>query len=233
MRITKLIAAFLGVLMVIGSFGLAVGGGIALAVPDDDGWVSAGPVRMQTETVALLAEDVEVDFGDHVGRNGTFIGWEAIPARLDAAARNDKAVFVGVATAADARAYLRGVSVDTIDSWAFHHDPDYVRTPGALSVAPPQLQDIWVASSIDGNLEWDVSDGEWAVVILNSDGTAGVDVAVTGSAEIPFLRTLGVILIAVGLVGMTLGVFLTYYGVRRVRQPQPQTAPPAQPLVTG
>lgn len=231
MRVTKLIAAFLGVLMVIGSFGVAVAGGIALAVPDDDGWVSAGPIRIRTEAVGLVGEDIEIDFGDHVNKRGTFVGWDAIPARFEVNSRNNKDVFVGIATSADARAYLSGVAVERVESW--DHDPELIRVPGELSITPPESQDIWVASNTTGILDWDISDGDWAIVVVNSDGTPGVDVAVTGSARIPFLRTIGVILIAVGLVGMTMGGFLTYYGVRRVREPQPRTSPPAQPLVTG
>jgi hypothetical protein len=231
MRITKLIAAFLGVLMVIGSFGITVAGGIALAVPDDDGWVSGGPIRMRTETVGFVAEDIEIDFGEHANRRGTFIGWDAIPARFNADSRNDKNVFVGIATAADARAYLSGVAVDRVESW--DDDPEFTYVPGESSVAPPESQDIWVASNATGDLEWDISNGDWAIVVLNADGTPGVDVGVTGSARIPFLRTIGVVLIAAGLVGMTLGGLLTYYGVRRVREPQLQTPPPTQTLVTS
>ena len=60
MKITKLIAAVIGVPMVIGSFALAVGGGIAIAVPDDDGWVSTGPVRMTTVEEAQTAIVAEI-----------------------------------------------------------------------------------------------------------------------------------------------------------------------------
>jgi hypothetical protein len=231
MRITKLIAAFLGVLMVIGSFAITVAGGIALAVPDEDGWVSAGPIRMRTEAVGFVGEDIEIDFGDHANRRGTFIGWDAIPARFEIDSRNDKTVFVGIAGAADARAYLNGVAVDRVESW--DHDPELVSVPGALSIAPPESQDIWVASNEAGDLEWDISDGDWAIVVLNADGTPGVDVGVTGSARIPFLRTLGVVLIAAGLIGMSVGGLLTYYGVRRVREARPVTAPPTQPVAAG
>lgn len=230
MRPTKLIAAFLGVLMVIGSFGIAVAGGIALAVPDDDGWVSAGPIRMRTDAVGLVGEHIEIDFGQHANRRGTFIGWDAIPAKFEVDSRNGKAVFVGIANSADAHAYLSGVAIDRVESW--DDDPELVYVPGQLSIAPPETQDIWVASNASGALDWDISDGDWAIVVLNSDGSSGVDVAVTGSARIPFLRTLGVILVAAGLIGITVGGLLTYYGVRRVREPQPTMAPPAQPLVS-
>lgn len=232
MRVTKLLAAGLGFLMIIGSFALAVAGGVALAVPDDDGWISAGPVRLSTEAVGFVGEDIELDLGEHIRNRRTFVGWDAIPARFEVDSRNDKDIFIGVASAAEARSYLAGVAMDRIED--FHHDPELVQVTGAYSIAPPTEQTFWVASSTDGNLSWDVGDGEWAIVVLNADGSSGVDVSVTGSARIPFLGVIGVVLIAVGLVGMSVGGFLTYYGVRRVRDqrsesPQP---PSAQPLAT-
>lgn len=233
MRLTKLVAAVIGVPMVIGSFALAVGGGIALAVPDDDGWISTGPVRMTTDAVALVGEDIEIDLGDHFADGRTFIGWEAVPTRLEASSRNDKAVFVGIARQADAEAYLAGVATARVTS--FDDEPALRYREGAGNVRPPATADIWTASSVDGSLGWSVTDGEWAIVVLNSDGSAGVDVAVTGSARIPFLSVIGVALIAVGLVGMTIGSLLTYYGVRRVRDAQRAvpTPPGPDPVAAG
>jgi hypothetical protein len=233
MRFTKLIAAAVGIPMVIGSFAIAVAGGIALAVPDDDGWISAGPVRVGTEAVALIGEDIDIDLGHTATDGRTFISWDAIPAQIDVVSRNDKSVFVGVARQADARAYLSGVAVDRVQF--FEDEAELEQVEGTYSVAPPIEQDFWVASAADGTLDWDVRDGDWAIVVLNADGSSGVDVALTGSAKVPFLNAIGVGLIAAGLVGMTFGSLLTYYGVRRVRGSQPQIQSPqsAQPTAAG
>lgn len=227
MRVTKLVAAVIGVPMVIGSFALVIGGGLALAVPDDDGWISTGPVRMTTDAVALVAENIEIDLGGHFTDGRTSIGWEAIPARLETASRSDKSVFVGIASETDAREYLAGVATARVTS--FDDDPSLHYREGASAVAPPETMDIWVASSVAGDLDWAVTEGDWAIVVLNEDGSAGVDVALTGSARIPFLTGIGVVLIVIGLIGMTFGSLLTYYGVRRVRESRPTSAttPPA------
>ena len=175
MKVTKLIAAVVGVPMVLGSLALTVLGGIALAVPDDEGWVNAGSLRISSEAVALVGEDIRIDLGDHVGSGGTFIGWDGIPARLETSSRNGKDVFIGVASNQDVASYLAGVAVARVDS--FHHQPEFEERSGVTAVAPPADQDIWVASSTDGSLDWDVTDGEWSVVLLNSDGSAGIDVS--------------------------------------------------------
>ncbi|MEA2003058.1 MAG: hypothetical protein U9N84_14375 [Actinomycetota bacterium] len=233
MRFTKLIAAVVGIPMVIGSFAIAVAGGIALAVPDDDGWISAGPIRVGTKAVALVGEDIDLDVGHTATDGRTFVSWDAIPAQIEVASRNDKAVFVGVARQTDALAYLSGVAVDRVQ--LFEDDTELNQVEGAYSIAPPEDQTFWVASATDGTLDWDVRDGDWAIVVLNADGSPGVDVAVTGSARVPFLGAIGVALIAAGLVGMTFGSLLTYYGVRRVRDPQPNTPAPQapQPIATS
>ena len=221
MRISKLIAAVIGVPMVIGSFALAVGGGIALAVPDDDGWISAGPVRLQTDSAALVGDDLQIDFGGTVADGRTFVSWGEIPAEIEITSRNGKDVFVGIATQQDARAYLDGVALDRLTS--FDHDHDVEHVLGTYQAIPPTETDIWVASSTNGVLEWDIHSGDWAIVAVNADGSPGLDVGVTGSAKIPFLTAIGVVFIALGVLGMTAGSLLTYYGVRRVKDPR-QTA---------
>ncbi len=231
MGVTKLVAALVGLPMVLGGLALTVFGGIALAVPDDDGWISAGPLRVSSEAVALVGEDIRIDLGDHVGNGGTFVGWDGIPARLEADSRNGKDIFIGVASARDVATYLSGVAVARIES--FHHEPEFEERSGSAAVAPPADQGIWVASSVDGSLDWNVTDGEWAVVMLNSDGSAGVDVSMTGAARIPYLGVIGVVAIALGLIGMTFGSLLTYYGVRAVRPVSPIPPQPTQPAVTA
>lgn len=232
MKITKLIAALVGVPMVIGSFMLAVGGGVALAVPDDNGWVTTGPIGFATDSAALVAEDVEVDFGHKATGGRTFVSWGEIPAELEVSSRNNKSVFVGIAQQDDAREYLSGVARDRLTSIDDDHDVEHVA--GANQAPPPTESDIWVASTVDGILEWDIRSGDWSIVALNADGSPGIDLGVTASAQIPFLTAIGVVLIVLGVLGVTAGVFLTYYGVRRVRDPQPtRTVPPpeANPIV--
>ncbi len=227
MRITKLIAAVIGVPLVIGSFALAVGGGIALAVPDDDGWVSVGPTRIETDSAALLGDDIEIDFGGRVADGRTFVSWGEIPAELEVSSRNDKSVFIGIARSDDAAAYLDGVAFDRLSSFDGDHDVEHVL--GTYQATPPGETDIWVASTYDGVLEWDIRSGEWAIVAVNADGSPGIDVGVTAAAKIPFLTAIGVILIALGVAGMTAGAFLTYYGVRRVRDTGEARATPPPP----
>lgn len=235
MRLSKLIAATVGVIMAVASLALAVAGGIAIAVPDDDGWVSAGPVRLQSEAAALIADDVEIDFGGGVSEGRTYITWGEIPAVIDLTSRNGKDVFVGIASQSAADNYLLGVAQDRLSS--LDHEDNITFVPGVFRVDPPTETDIWVASSVDGTLDWDVQSGEWAIVVANSDGSAGIDVGVEAAAKVSFLRPLGAFLLAAGIVGMITGSVLTYFGVRRTRdnrgRPASLTPPAPEPISAG
>jgi hypothetical protein len=233
MRITKLIAAVVGIGMVLVSLALAVGGVAAITFPDRDGWVSAGPVRLHSDAAALLGDDIEIDFGGDFTNGRTFVSWGEIPAEFDISSKNGKEVFVGITTPAEARAYLDGVAVDRLSSFDDEHDVSHVA--GTYQADPPTEADIWVASSNDGLLEWDITSGEWAIVAVNADGSPGIDIGVTSAAKVPFLRPLGAVLVFFALLGTTAGGFLTYYGVRRDRNTTTATTPtsPTESMVTG
>jgi hypothetical protein len=189
---------------------------------------------MSTDAAALVGDDIEIDLGRRFADGRTIVHWGELPAQLEVTSRNSKSVFIGIAEQDDARAYLDGVALDRVSSIDDDHEVEHVS--GTYAATPPREVDIWVASGVDGILEWDVQEGDWAIVALNSDGSPGIDIAVDASARIPFLTALGVILVALGIVGMTAGGFLTYFGVRRVRgQAAANPAPPptADPIVTG
>ena len=232
MKVTKLLAAIVGVQLVVASFGLAIAGIVVAVAPDYDGWIFTGAVRMSTDAVALVGEDIDIDLGHHITDGRTFIGWEAIPARLEVEDRGDTDVFIGIASDQDAQEYLDGVASARVMS--FDADPDLRYRDGADHVAPPTQQTFWVASAVNGTLEWDVTGGDWAIVVLNTDGSPGVDTAVTASARVPFLEGIGIALIVAGLAGMAAGVALTYYGVRRTVDPSNrQAAPPVNPVTAN
>ena len=227
MRIGKLISAVAGVLLLIAGFGMSVAGGFALAVPDDDGWVSVGPARVTTEAAAIVGDDINIDLGDHVRDGRTFVSWDAIATEITIDERNGKSVFIGVGPEAAVTDYLAGTAMVRADWHDDDIDVDGFIPGGAASI--PTDQDFWIASSTDGILEWDVADGNWAIAVVNADGSPGIDIAVTGAAEIPFLRAIGVGLLAGGLLFLGGGATLTYFGVRGSRERTVYAAPQAPP----
>lgn len=223
MRPAKLIAAIVGVLMLLGSAGLVTAGVFTLAVADADGWIEVGPVTITSDATALVGDDIDVDLGNAVDER-TWVGFGDVPTRIDITARNDKAVFVGIARTDDVDRYLAGADHDRVDIF---RDGEAVlsRIDGTEAIGDPTSQGFWVASTTTGTLEWDATNGRWAIVVLNADGSPGVDVAVTGAARIPFVRGIAALLIVFGVFGLAGGATLTYFGVRRSPEPPTPHAP--------
>jgi len=62
-------------------------------------------------------------------------------------------------------------------------------------------------------LNWDVEDGDWSVVVMNADGSTGVEADISSGAKVPFLDELGwsalgaggiLVLAAAGLIALAL-----------------------------
>jgi hypothetical protein len=70
---------------------------------------------------------------------------------------------------------------------------DYRTTGGDVRPAAPATQDIWTASTSGSGtqqLTWDVEDGDWSVVVMNADGSAGVDTHISAGADVPIVDDL-------------------------------------------
>jgi hypothetical protein len=139
---------------------------------------------------------------------------------------------VGVGPSDDVAAYLAGAGYDEIEITGNRSDDfDLTTTSGGALVAAPSTQSFWVASA-EGpgaqTLEWDVQSGEWTMVIMNADGSAGIDVAVTAGVSI------GGILLAAGVgiifAGLVLGAIAAGLLVLATR-PEPGTE--TQPYLAG
>ena len=57
-------------------------------------------------------------------------------------------------------------------------DADYTRHAGQRHPASPEHADIWAASNQGAGTQtvaWEIEDGNWSVVVMNADGSLGVD----------------------------------------------------------
>ena len=87
MNIVKVLSAFVGAIIVIGSLGMVGTGAVALSVDDTDGYLTAGPVRITTDSAALVGDDLDIFLNDPVA---TPIDLDLIGARVDVDSRNGK-----------------------------------------------------------------------------------------------------------------------------------------------
>jgi hypothetical protein len=203
--------------------GLLAVGGVALygeSEKDGDGYLSADSHRFTSGTHALASESLDVDLDG--------AGWlmdreDVGDVRVEVEPRSGEEVFVGIAPTDQLSRYLNGVahtSVSDVDSWPFDAGYDEHAVAGERKPAPPAEQRIWTASDQGAGtrtLEWDVEDGDWSVVVMNADGSRGVDAEVEAGAKVPFLEEIGWTATGTGAILLIGAVALLVAGSRTPR----------------
>ena len=215
--------------------GLLAIGGLALlgdSQKDSDGYLSTDTHQFETGTRALATENLDVDLGDAdpIAEPG-----DLGKARVQVESRgDDKPVFVGIARTSDVEDYLAGVSYSTLtDVETSPFEADYDHHAGSRDPVAPADANIWTASQQGTGkqtLNWEIADGDWSVVVMNADGSAGVDADISTGATVPFLDELGWTGIGSGGFVLIVGVALLVMGIRRPSNPTgtaPITTAPA------
>jgi hypothetical protein len=192
-------------------------GGLAMwgdSKTDSAGYLSTKSDPFITSSHAIATDDLEID------GTGWLVDHSVLgDVRLRADSRNGKPVFVGIARTDDVDAYLRQTSyaeltdIDTSPFKATYRDHAGGRVSGA-----PADQGIWAASTHGAGtqtLNWKVQDGKWSVVVMNADGSRGVDASVSAAAKIDWLDTVGWALIGGGVLLAAGGAALIVSGSRR------------------
>jgi hypothetical protein len=97
--------------------------------------------------------------------------------------------------------------------------PDDVRTLGTAAPAgAPAAQDIWATSSMaigKQTLDWNVQSGEWVAVVMNADGSPGVDARLRIGGEANDLGWIGAGVLGGGLLLIAAGGAGLWFAFRR------------------
>ncbi|MCP3933887.1 MAG: hypothetical protein GY708_00790 [Actinomycetia bacterium] len=149
------------------------------------------------------------------------LAWNTMPEfvspddiRVEGVAAGSEALFMGIASADAVAGYLDGVAHDEIVEWDASGDGSldyvvYTRNEGATDPAAPEVEDFWVASvsgSGEQTVDWTIESGEWALVIMNADGSPGVSADVRfGVATLSILFPIGLASLVVGLAALISG----------------------------
>lgn len=223
-----ILLALMGLPLLLGGLGL----GWAMATQrDDDGFFSTPTEQLSTQTVALSSEVVNLG---KAGPNDWWADHHLATVRLSARSEGARAVFIGIAPSADVARYLGSASYDEISE--LRTDPfDYSLTRrgigGDLSAAPTD-QGFWTAQSSGPGtqaLTWDLQPGTYTAVVMNLDGSPGVDVDLSASGRLGWLTPLAW---SLGLLGGTLilgAALLVVYGARPPGPRVPRRTGPGQP----
>jgi hypothetical protein len=203
---------------------LLAGGAAALygqVQKDDDGYLTSEAHRYDTGTRALATENLDIDLGaadslaDDLGR-----------VKIEAQSNDGKPLFVGIGRTSDVERYLDGVPHATVHDVedgpfdSFHAET--TRHAGNRHPVAPEHAGIWAASS-EGTgkqaTDVDFREGDWSVVVMNADGSLGVDADVSAGANLPFLDELGWTALGSGGFALVVGIALIVAGARRPQDP--------------
>jgi hypothetical protein len=226
----RIVALVLGVLILLPGIGLLAGGGVLLWADKHDrtsaGYVFSPADSFSTDGYALASDTIDLATG---------AAWLPVSAALGTAridvtpTDSTKAVFVGIATQAKAAAYLNGVGRTVIaDVGTGAGSSAQTVVTGSAPSTPPTEQTFWVAKSSGSGTQrvsWKPTDGNWTLVVMNADGSAGVSVDARAGATLPALGGLAWGVLGAGVACTIVGLLLMTLAIRR--RPAGRTGPPA------
>jgi uncharacterized protein DUF4389 len=177
---------------------------------DSGGYLMTSTTHYSTSTYALVS-------GSY--RGGTSGDWfvnRDLIATVKLRVNSTRPVFVGIARDGAVDHYLSGVAQARGASLTTH-SADFRTHPGGPPATPPATQRFWSASSTgsgEQTLTWKPQAGNWRIVLMNANGSAGVSSDVSIGARMPHLLAIGIAAASVGLVLLLMSAGGWYLAVR-------------------
>ena len=232
MKVGRIVMIVIGSLLALIGFALLAGataGLIAHATQRTDGFFQTGEVRLASATYAITSD--RVDLESEPGEADWLVDRGALgTVRLTIDPGGPTPIFAGIGPTADVARYLDGVPHDAIRD--FELSPDrviYRRVPGEAAPEPPEEQEFWVAqvtAEQPDDLTWEVESGDWTVVVMNADGSRGVDADARLGIKVDWLLPALIGLLVAGVILLAGGATLVIVGGRGLARPaQPVTGP--------
>ncbi len=218
----RIVLLVFGAIILLVSLALIAAGGALVwldkAHSDSEGFITTDTIHLDRASYAITTHPAEMDL-----ESGWFGDTHHIATiKVQASSENSsKQIFIGIADEADVRAYLSGVNYDEIKEFRIHpFRVYYTNHPGNSAPAAPTSQTFWVVSehgSGNQTLEWELETGDWVMVLMNADGSAGVDVSGSIGVKAPWVFWVGLGLLIGGIVLLIIGVGLVLLATRRRR----------------
>ncbi|MFZ0626693.1 MAG: DUF4389 domain-containing protein, partial [Acidimicrobiia bacterium] len=211
----KVVLAIFGAMLGLLAVGLlAAGAGLMWAYGTQrsaDGYFTSATTELSTGTYALTT--AQIDLGSRPG--DWFPSGQIATVRFNVEPSSDGPVFIGIGPDDQVSDYLDGVGVAQVTHFGLRgSDVTYKTTQGEAPPTPPEEQTFWVASSQSADaqsLTWDLESGRWAVVIMNADGSTGVNAALSAAASVAILIPIAIgLLIAGAIFGVIAAVMLVF-----------------------
>jgi len=216
------IVAFIAFILLMTGFGLSLGGFAVLSVhsnfADSEGFIMSRPTDLTVDSYAIVQKAVNIDPADisiWIPTLGDFVQLKIVATSNDPS----EEVFIGIAGVTDASGYLSGTNYHEVDDFSWDYNPwketqptiVYHERSGGTPGGAPVVHSFWsaqVSGSGTQTLTWEPVLGNYWIVGMNADGSMGVDIEVQMGARLPILRTIGGILLAVGLILVLIALVL-------------------------
>lgn len=228
MSVVKVILLVFGVIMVVVAVGLVFSGGITLWLErthmDSEGFIASDTIHIERDSHAILTGPIEID-----ETALDVLDWLGIGTAFAVEGSNNlaKNIFMGVAEESDVEAYLGDVEYDemslTDSGWLSLHKVEYINHPGSSEPAAPASEDIWKESEHGAGpqtVEWKTEVGSHFIVLMNDDGSAGIDLDAVFKVKVGSLLGLSVGLLVGGIILLLLGTLMIVLAVRRSSRAQ-------------
>ena len=219
MNAGKIILLIFGVIGLLISVSLLLGGAAVLiadnVIKDDDGFYSTKMININKDSHAVVTGPADIDV--NVGWNSGLF-WdpgELVTFRIEGSNQDSsKQIFIGIARESEIDDYLNGVEYDEIRQMHTNRlDIDYRNHSGDTAPEAPTTQSFWEESTYGTGsqiLEWELEEGSHTLVIMNSDGSAGIDANMVFGAKIPFLLWAGAGILVAGIIGLSISLSLIH-----------------------
>jgi hypothetical protein len=184
-------------------------------------WLTSDDESVSTARHALVSDDISVDAAGAEWIVDNLIG----EVRLEmTAADPDVELFAGIAPASAVSGYLAGVGRGQLGRTGPGNGSGGALTDvaGGPPVTPPAGQDFWVARAAGSGtrtLQWTPTAGDWTLVVMRADGSAGVDTSLAVAATVPGLATIAWSLLGGGALLLAAGGLIIALALRRARVP--------------
>jgi hypothetical protein len=222
----------ISVIVLIISFGLIMGGtsirSIQELMTDKEGFIMSNTRLLEVPSYGIVADEIDFNidpigwrFFDH---RGGFIKFKITTESTN----HSKEIFLGIARQEDTHDYIDSMEYheikemdmrwDVLDGGTF--ETSYTVHQGGPPSVPPTVHSFWIVHGISAEPQtiiWEPQAGSYYLVIMNSDGSAGVSSRVNIGVQMPFFTGIGNVLIVIGIFVGLIGVAMIIYIIRTNR----------------
>ncbi len=210
----RVLAVIVASLAVLAGIAAVAGGGTALVFDqtqrDANGYLMTGSSAYSTNTYALVSDSYRT------GTSGDLFVARDMLGTVRIRTHSEQPLFVGIGSATAVDAYLSGVRREVATRFEAGQS-DFRLHEGGAPAVPPGAKHIWAAQSLgDGTrtLSWSPRNGDWRIVVMNENGSAGIHADLAIGARFPHLLAIGLGVLGGGALLLLLGGVGVYAAVR-------------------